>query len=236
MADICKNDIVITSEALNEAENIGLVFERVPKGYGVILVDDGSTDNTASIGRVYPFVKVISHAVNLGQGVAFVTGLKAAIDLGYRYMIHMDSDGQHKPEDIPRFEEALRAGGGDIVVGSRILGQMNKTTFLRRSFLPVLARIINGITKYEMSDPMCGFRGYDLDVIRMNLGMFANYHNPQYNAVEMFIRASRRGIRVKEIPVSVDERSSGSSYKGELRYGWNVMVSIIKTYLEGVDK
>ena len=227
------NETVITSEALNEERNICHVLDRMPAGYNLLLTDDGSTDSTVELARQYPFVRVIRHPVNLGQGLAFVTGLRAAIQLGYRYMIHLDSDGQHRPEDIPKFDEALRAGQGDIIVGSRILGEMNKTTVLRKRFLPVLAEIVNMITKYGMTDPMCGFRGYNLDSMRPHLDIFSSYHNPQHNAIEMFIRSSRRSLRVHEIPITVDARISGLSYKGELRYGWNVLMAILKTYLEG---
>lgn len=230
------NDTIITTEALNEERNLPDFLNRIPDGYDVLFTDDGSSDGTAAIARSYPNVRVINHAMNLGQGVAFATGMKAAISLGYRYMVHLDADGQHRPEDIPRFVESLRAGEGDIVVGSRILGQMNKTTVLRKSFLPVLAEVINKITGLSMTDPMCGYRAYDLEVFAKHLDIFSTYHNPQHNAVEMFIRIARRGVRVHEIPVVVDARSTGKSYKGELKYGWNVMMAIIKTSLEEKGK
>jgi len=224
---------VVTTEAYNEQDNIEKVLSRMPEGYYVVLVDDGSTDRTVEVASRFENVKVVSHPVNLGQGVAFVTGLKIAIDEGFKYMVHLDSDGQHNPGDIPRFEKELMEGTAEVIVGSRVLGSRGKTTFLRHYFLPVVAKILNLITHYNMTDPMCGFRGYNLDSLRPILSIFDDYHSPQHNAVEMFIRFSRAGIKVKEIPVEAYERSSGTSYKGEIRYGYNVIMAILKTYLEG---
>lgn len=229
-------ETVVISEAFNEEENIIAFLDKFPQEYQLLLTDDGSIDSTVELARNYSFVKIIRHPVNLGQGVAFVTGLKAAIQLGYRYMIHLDSDGQHNPEDILKFDQALQKNQGDIIIGSRILGEMNKTTLLRKKFLPVLVKIINMITHYNMTDSMCGFRGYRLDKMRQHMNIFSSYHNPQYNATEMFIRASRLGFKVNEIPIEVKKRKSGASYKGELRYGWNVMMALLKTSLEGNDQ
>lgn len=223
--------VAVTLEALNESAVLADVLGRVPAGLDVFLVDDGSTDDTAEV-AVRCGARVIRHPGNLGQGLAFVTGIRAVLLHDYDGVVHLDSDGQHNPEDIPKFIQTLQNTDFDVVVGSRILGSQGRTTFLRGLCLPLLTRMVNKATGYRLTDAMCGFRAYRCDALRRAMHIFERYHHPQYNAVEMFIRFGREGLSVCEIPIHVETRRHGASYKGELRYGWNVMVAMLKAVLE----
>ncbi|MBS13503.1 MAG: hypothetical protein CME19_18130 [Gemmatimonadetes bacterium] len=224
-------EVAVLTEALNEAKGLREVLTRVPGGYDVYLVDDGSTDDTGTVAEACG-AKVIRHSVNLGQGLAFATGMRTILGGGYDYAVHLDSDGQHDPADIPRFVKALDETGLDLIAGSRILGGHDRTTVLRGLGLPVLTRVVNRITGYDQTDVMCGFRGYRVEAMRRVIGSFDDYYHPQYNAVEMFIRFSRLGISVGEIPVHVHKRTQGHSYKGEIRYGVNVFVGMMRAFLQ----
>lgn len=220
---------VVTIAVLNEARNIGKVLRRMPRDVDVILVDDGSTDESAVIARQHG-ARVVRHLVNLGQGMGVITGFRAALMGNYNVIIEMDGDGQHDPKDIPRFLDKLEESGADIVVGSRILGSNYEgAPFFRRTFLPHFTWIINRITGYNMTDSMCGFRAFRADSLRRVRHVFAQVDEPQYLAAEMFIRFAQEGLTVAEIPIHLANRSSGTSYKGLVRYGWGVTKAILKT-------
>jgi glycosyltransferase involved in cell wall biosynthesis len=222
---------VVTISVLNEEQNIGQVLERIPSNIDVIIVDDGSTDKSVEVARRYG-ARVVQHCVNLGQGVGVITGFRAALMGNYAVIIEMDGDGQHDPQDISKFLDKLKETGADIVVGSRILGSNYKgAPFFRRTFLPHFTWIINRITGYHMTDAMCGFRAFRVDSLRRVQHVFAQVDEPQYLAAEMFIRFAREGLTVAEIPIHLEARNFGVSYKGLARYGWGVTRAILKTVL-----
>jgi len=219
---------VVTITVYNESEVIEDVLKKIPEGIDIIVVDDGSTDGTPEIVSKFKKVKLIQHPINLGQGSAVVTSFIAAVGEDYDTIIEMDGDGQHDPLEIPKFVEALK--NTDIVVGSRYKGTSYKAPLYRRIGIPFFTSIVNFVTNYKLTDSMCGFRAFKKEALEKfcyNLDQSA-----QYIAPEIFIKASKANLTVKEIPVNVYERSYGSSWKGAIRYGMGLIKTIIKTILE----
>ena len=225
--------VAATIAILNEAENIGSVLSRIPPYVNVVVVDDGSVDGSEEIIRQHG-AKVVKHPYNLGQGAGIITGFRACLLEDCDVIIELDGDGQHDPAEIPKFLQAMEETQADIVVGSRILGtNYQNAPFLRRRLLPHLTSIINRITGYNMTDSMCGFRAFNAESLRRVEHVFNEMDEPQYLAAEMFIRFSREGLTVAEIPINLSDRSSGISRKGLARYGWGVAKAILKTTLKG---
>lgn len=222
--------VVVTITAYNESEVIGSVLKKIPESMDVILVDDGSTDNTADIALQHG-VKVIQHPVNLGQGVAVVTSFRAALMGDYDVIIEIDGDGQHDPEEIPKFLEKLTEGNSDIVVGSRYLGSTYKAPLYRRMGIPFFTFLVNTITGYRLTDSMCGFRVFRSEALKKFC--YDLNQSRQYMAPEIFIKAAHYGLNVEEIPVHISERPHGTSWKGALKYGYGLLKTIIKTLSEG---
>jgi glycosyltransferase involved in cell wall biosynthesis len=219
----------VTISVLNEERNIGDVLTRMPHNVDAILVDDGSTDRTAEIAAAHG-ARIVHHPVNLGQGLGVITGFRAALMDDYDVIIEMDGDGQHDPQDIPRFLDKLGESDADIVIGSRILGSNYEgAPFFRRTFLPHFTWVINQITGYDLTDSMCGFRAFRARSLRRVQHVLAQIDEPQYLAAEMWIRFAREGLTVVEIPIDLAGRSSGVSYKGLVRYGWGVAKTILTT-------
>lgn len=224
--------VLVTITVFNEQKNIEAVLRKIPTEYDVLVVDDGSTDQTVEIAKNLG-AKVAIHPVNLKQGPAVITSFKIGLMKDYDMLIEMDGDGQHDPKDIPKFVEALNNSDYDIVVGSRILGKDYKTApFLRRTVLPHLTSVINRITGYQMTDSMCGFRAFRTSSLRKVIDELEQMFEPQYLAAEMFIRFAHAGLTITEVPIELKERASGRSTKGTLRYGWGVGRAILKTFLE----
>jgi polyprenyl-phospho-N-acetylgalactosaminyl synthase len=224
-------NIIVTIAAYNEEKIIGSVLEKIPAQYTKVVVDDGSTDNTTQICRDSG-ARVVTHVINLGQGAAVLTGFKKALEMESDIIIEMDGDGQHDPEDIDRFIEIFEADPDvDIVVGSRILGSSYRAPFFRRTFLPYVTSLINLITGYQLTDAMSGYRAFRTDSLKRCQSLLNDFLEPQYLASEMFIKFSRLGLTVREIPIHISSRGFGFSYKGLIRYGWGVSRAIVRTLL-----
>jgi glycosyltransferase involved in cell wall biosynthesis len=225
--------VMVTLAACNEEKSVGDIVRRLHDlGFRCVVVDDGSIDRTVQV-AAEAGAEVVSHAVNLGQGDALLTGFKVCLlDPVCDIIVEMDADGQHDPADVPRFVEKIRAGTADIVVGSRILGSHQPASPLRKVFLPYYTRLINCLTGYQMTDALCGFRAFRRQSIERIAPELNFIIEPQYVAAEMFIRFSRRGLSIEEIPVHVAERHWGVSRKGVMRYGFGILRAIARTLLD----
>lgn len=228
-----KNDILVKMAAYNEGNNIASVLMKMPSNVDVLVIDDGSEDNTAEVARKYGAM-VVRHFEKMGQAVADSTGFYVAFDMGYEYIVEMDADGQHDSEDIPRFVNALKENPNvDIIVGSRILGgQDDNACTIRTGFLPHYTRMINWATGYHLTDGLCGYKAFRGATLQRHADIFRNLVEPEYAAAELYIRFSGRGLRVMELPVFIARRKSGKSRKGTLRYGFAVAWIILRTWLD----
>ncbi len=116
-------DTLLLIPAFDEATSLPEVLRRVERAVSdvpVVVVDDGSRDETARVARAHG-ARVLRHPYNLGYGAALQTGYKYALRGGFRFLVQMDADGQHDPEQIHRLLEPLRAGDCDLLIGSRFL-------------------------------------------------------------------------------------------------------------------
>lgn len=198
---------LVVIPAYNEQENIVRVVENLIQNYpqyDYIIVNDGSTDNTANICREHGY-HLLDLPVNLGLAGAFQAGLKYADLHGYDYAIQFDADGQHRAEYIGSLlEEAQK--GYDIVIGSRFVTE-KKTFSLRMmgSFLISLA--IRLTTGKKIKDPTSGMRMFNQRTIH-EFATNLNY-GPEPDTVSYLMR---QGARVVEVQVEMDERIAGESY------------------------
>lgn len=144
--------------AYNEAKRIGPVLSALSEiKLPVVVVDDGSRDNTFEEASGYGFT-VLRHKVNQGKGAALKTGCEAAFLLGAKAVVMMDADGQHKVEDLPKFLEALETGKYDIIFGSRNLSLgVPLVRYVGNKLASILIAFLYGI---YVSDLVCGFRAF----------------------------------------------------------------------------
>lgn len=220
--------VIATVPAYNEEENIGGVIHQIPEDITTFVIDDGSTDSTAECAR-HAGAKVIIHPFNMGQGTALITGMKAALQRNADVIVQLDSDGQHDPREIPKLIEKLNEREVDIVVGSRILGSAHKNQpLLRRLFLPFFSSVISYCSGYKLTDAMSGFRAFNAEALEEVSDLLDAILEPQYMSAELYIRLSRGGLNLSEVPIQIEERKSGKSYKGVIRYGWGVTQTILK--------
>lgn len=215
--------------AYNEAENIGKVLQSIP-GYidHVVVVDDGSADDTAEIARQNG-AKVISHKTNKGVGASFKTGVKVMLQSDIDIMVNMDADGQFKATDISKLLDPVIEGKADFVTASRFIDKavMPHMSKAKRWGNFRMSWLISWLTGQKFYDVSCGFRAYTREVLnRMNL--FGTFTYTQ----ETFIDLAFKDIDIKEVPVEVlGKREKGKSRVASnlFRYAYQTSKIIIKT-------
>lgn len=189
----------------------------LPLGHAVILIDDGSNDDTAARLRGWP-IHYLRHPVNLGQGAALMTGMRYAARLGATYVVHFDADGQHRAEDIDTLLAPLRAGQADVALGSRFLagGSAPGMTPMRRVLLRA-ARWVNWLlTGLRLSDAHCGLRALN----QRAFGQIDLRQAGMAHATELLSELYRHRLRVCEVPVEV-RYDAYSRAKGQS--GWQAL-------------
>lgn len=166
----------------------------------VIVINDGSTDETAAILKEFAGkIKVLTHPFNWGKGVALRNGLEYALQEGFRYAISIDSDGQHYPSDIEKFAKEITAHPDTLLVGARNLraeGMPGKNTFANR-FSNFWFRLETGV---ELSDTQSGFRLYPLNKIDLSKRCFTSGYEFE---LEILVFSAWADVSVRNIPVNV---------------------------------
>lgn len=164
----------------------------------IIVVNDGSTDATSEVLQAFPELIHITHSRNLGKGIALRNGFKKALELGFEDAITLDSDGQHFPEDLPRFLKRRREKQEPVLlIGARNMAQegIPKKSSFGNSFSNFWFWFETGI---RLEDTQSGFRLYPLKV------MPQKYFTPKFEfEIESIVRAAWKGIAVENIPIQV---------------------------------
>jgi len=206
--------------AFNEEVAIGSVVllsrEHVDE---VLVVDDGSTDRTASVAEMAG-ARVLRHHKNLGKGAALKTGFQAT---DADVIVTLDADGQHDPAEIPKLMEPIIRGEADIVNGSRYLhGTDENTPRYRRVGQKILDTATNISTGLEITDTQSGFRAFSSKTIP-----HFRFRDPGFVVEsEMLADAAEAGLRIMEVEVGVRYDVDGST-RNPVSHGVSVLLRIL---------
>lgn len=203
-----RSDTWVVIAAYNEGSVVADVVAGVAReGWSVVVVDDGSRDDTAAHAR-QPGVNVLRHAVNLGQGAALQTGIDFSIRQGAKYIVTFDADGQMSTEDIPVLIEALQ--DADVALGSRFLGSVDGATRKRMVLLKSAVVMSNRLSGLKLTDAHCGLRAFRAEVapkLRITQDRMAH-------ASEILRKIKSSGVRVVEVPCTI-KYTAHSMAKGQ---------------------
>jgi len=200
--------------AYNEAEAIGstvAAIQRWAPDFDVLVVDDGSADQTAALARAAG-ARVLRMPYNLGIGGGMQAGYVYAKENGYEVAVQVDGDGQHDPRQIEDLLRCLRESPElNMVTGSRFLADGDeegyRSSAARRVGIRIFARVLSTITGQRVTDPTSGFRMTD----RKGIELFATDYPMDYPEVEAIMLMHHHRLRSCEIPVKMEPRLTGSS-------------------------
>lgn len=195
---------------------VGEVVRRV-RGCGfdqVLVVNDGSTDDTAEA-ACRAGARVLSHPINRGAGAVSQTGILYARRNGIRYLVQMDADGQHHPEDLVRLLDRMSRGDCDIVIGSRFMEANKEIPMVRVVYNQISNVFTNWFCRRWYTDTQSGFRMLNRQAIeRLELHIDGFGY-----CSEMIIQAEERDLRVEEEPISVSYTAYSMSKGQDLHTG-----------------
>lgn len=222
--------IMIVIPAYNEAENLRYLLPKIPtkiNGFevGVLVIDDGSIDQTNQIVQEHGHT-VVTNLINRGGGAALRLGYDILKEAGGNICVTMDADGQHQPEEIEALVLPIIKDEYDVVIGSRIIGTREKDNPLRIAGVHIFSTIISSLLGKRITDPSSGFRAFKMEKIKA-----IDLLEDQYHTSELIIEAIKKGLRVKEVPITILKRKFGKSKKGkDLIYGYHFAKIIVKTW------
>lgn len=232
-------DILVIVPAFNEEKNIaGVVGDlcSIPVELDILVVNDGSADQTSKIAEATGQVRVVDLAKNLGIGGAVQSGFKFAARHGYQIAIQFDGDGQHVAAEIPRLLDALNDQSANMVIGSRFLAgpAEDRSTFMRRIGIRLFQTVNSLLIGQRVTDNTSGFRAYD----RQAIEFLARCYPVDYPEPEAVILLGRNGFRITEVFTRMRKRQTGGSSITGIMGGYymiKVLLAILMTALRKQD-
>ncbi len=217
-----KKLIWVIVPAYNEEKNIlPLVNSLLKYGYQIVVVDDGSSDNTWQIIQELPVIK-LRHKINRGQGAALQTGTEYALQNGAQIIVHFDGDGQFLAAEISRLAAPILSKQADIALGSRFLNQnfqskiqnSKSMPFFKRHLILPIAKVINYfLTGLKLTDAHCGFRVLGRSAAqKIKITQDRMSHN-----TEIVAQIKKYNLKFQEVPVSVIYKTFGQGIGGGVR-------------------
>jgi len=207
---VSRRQVHVVIAAYNEGPVIARVVTDVRRaGYPVVVVDDGSRDDTADIAAAAG-AEVVRHPFNLGQGAALQTGIDHALAHGAEFIVTFDADGQHRVSEIARLTDALIRDRADFALGSRFLGQAPNLPLLRRLMLQAATLFTRLTTGLQVTDTHNGLRA----MTRRGAAAIRLRQNRMAHASECLSQIASSGLRYVERPVTI-EYTAYSLAKGQ---------------------
>jgi glycosyltransferase involved in cell wall biosynthesis len=217
--------------AFNEELTIGNVIERVTAvmqkngyTYEIMVVDDCSADKSVEISKRHG-VKVFSLKKHMGKGYALRVGFAKAKG---EIITTIDSDGSHRPEELPLLLTPILQNKADLVIGSRYLNQNPAAAKkLNASGVRLFNLLIKILTRTEVSDSQSGYRVMKASLLR---NMRLNSREYEIES-EMLVKTARQGFRVREVSISFEQRTYGTSRLDPVVDGFKILFSIVRAYI-----
>ena len=238
------HDVLVIIPTYNEIENIAAIIEKVmsyPDNFDVLVIDDNSPDGTAKkveeLQQQYPSRLFLEKRTGkLGLGTAYIHGFKWALARDYGYVIEMDADFSHNPDDLTRLYHNCKDEGFDVTIGSRYITGVNVVNWpigrvLMSYFASAYVRFVTGM---ELRDATAGYVCYRrrvLEALNLDKIEFKGYAFQ----IEMKFKAPKKGFRISEIPIIFINRRMGTSKMNSSIFG-EAMFGVVKLKLESVFK
>tara|TARA_Y100000591_G_C21743209_1_gene650468 strand:+ start:272 stop:949 length:678 start_codon:yes stop_codon:yes gene_type:complete len=210
-----EKELAVIIPVFNEAQNLSQTIKALSEiGVFIIVVDDGSSDESVAICEEFPNITLLKHKTNLGYVKALNTGFEFVASKSFKYVATFDADGQLQTKDLIKLLDKAKNKQSDLIVGHR--------NFKNRYAESLFAMI----TKYffKLNDPFCGLKLYKMDSIRKLLPF------DTYNLIgaELLFRSLSNQLKIDQLPISVKSRSGSSRFGNSLYGEFIIIIASIK--------
>ncbi len=224
--------LIIQIPCYNEAETLPLVLNSIPRQIAgvdevrVLVIDDGSTDDTVKVARQHGADYIVRHPGNKGLACAFRTGLDACLSLGADVIVNTDGDNQYPQKDIPRLIAPVLTSGADIVVGDRQTRNIAEFSPLKKLLQAGGSRVVRAVSGTSVLDAPSGFRAYSREAALRLISLTSYSYT-----VENIIQAGKMGLVTVNVPVDTNPETRPSRLKkGEWDFVKKQGATILRLY------
>jgi glycosyltransferase involved in cell wall biosynthesis len=226
-----KEKVIVTIPAYNEAKTLGPILKGIHKimteagyDYNILVVDDGSRDETTLIANKEGAI-VVAHTYNYGLAETFRTEIKKCLELKADIIVHIDADGQYLPRQIPQLIQEIE-NGYDLVLGSRFTGKIESMPLTKRLGNMAFSKVISKIVRHKITDCQTGFRAFTRELAE-NVNIISDHTYTQ----EQIIHAVKQKYKIKEVPVYFAKRRGKSRLMSNpFGYALRAWVNILRIY------
>jgi glycosyltransferase involved in cell wall biosynthesis len=224
--------LIVQLCALNERDNIGAVIAEIPRAISgvsrveVLVVDDGSTDDTVAVARAAGADHVVAMGSNKGLARAFQAGVDAALFAGADIVVNIDADGQYRGADIPALIGPIVAGRADVVIGDRQTQTLQHFSPIKRLLQKLGSAVVQSAAGVAVPDAVSGFRAYARDAaLRLFVTTRFSY------TVQSVIQAGKLGLRIAHVPIAARETLRPSRlHRGIPHFVTQQALILLRTY------
>lgn len=215
--------VLVAIPCYNEGLTIGsLVLKARAHVDEVLVIDDGSSDDTAAIARLSG-ASVLVHERQQGKGAGVLDAMAYARERGYAVLVLIDGDGQHNPDEVPAVAAPVLEAGADLVIGSRFLGTDAEIPLYRRFGQIVLNVFTNASSDFKSSDSQSGFRALSERALEASKTFVSEGYNVESDMIAFL---SARDLAIVEVPISVRYEVPHKHKKNPITHGFGVLTNI----------
>jgi glycosyltransferase involved in cell wall biosynthesis len=197
--------LIIQISCFNEASTIATTLAALPRrvnGFSKVewlIIDDGSSDETASVARAHGVDHVVRHTSNQGLARAFMTGIEASVRLGADVIVNTDADNQYDARDIPALVEPICKGNAEIVIGARPIADIEHFSVAKKFLQKLGSWVVRTASRTTVEDAASGFRAFSKDAAQ-RLTVFSDYTY----TLETIIQAGQKNMAIVSVPIRVN--------------------------------
>ena len=197
--------LIIQIPCLNEAETLPVVLADLPKQIAgidrieVLIIDDGSSDDTVAVARRLGVDHVVGFRKNQGLARAFMLGIHGCLERGADIIVNTDADNQYVAADIPKLVQPILEGRADLVIGARPIGDIQHFSPIKKLLQRFGSWVVRGVSGTDVADAPSGFRAFSRDAA-LALNVFSNYTY----TLETVIQAGQKNMQLLSVPIRVN--------------------------------